>query len=86
MKYKFAVQMRPALLVGRIGRHDLLKLTGRSGRHGILPWVPGSGAVQGFPALWRKTGRRGEYVDPAIMISAKRAAALAVLLCPGKEG
>lgn len=28
MKYKFAEKLRPALLVGRSGRHDLLKIDG----------------------------------------------------------
>ena len=28
MKYKFAEEMRPALLVGRAGRHDVVRIDG----------------------------------------------------------
>lgn len=71
MKYKFAVELRPALLVGRNGRHDLLKIHGeeRTAWHPAVGPRVRSGA--GVPCLVAVNMSAGEawYTVAAVQIS-----------------
>lgn len=60
MKYKFAEEMRPALLVGRAGRHDVVRINGKE----RTTWHPAVGIVdktgEGIPCLVAENKAMGE--------------------------
>lgn len=75
MKYKFAEEMRPALLVGRAGRHDVVRIDGEE----RMAWHPAVGVVdkteEGIPCLVAENKAMGEmwYTIAAVQGSGGKA-------------
>lgn len=75
MKYKFAEEMRPALLVGRAGRHDVVRIDGEE----RMAWHPAVGIVdktgEGIPCLVAENKAMGEmwYTVAAVQGSGGKA-------------
>lgn len=75
MKYKFAEEMKHALLVGRAGRHDVVRIDGKE----RTAWHPAVGIVdktgEGIPCLVAENKAMGEmwYTVAAVQCSGGKA-------------